>query len=74
MNRLVVSIGVVLTVAASATFGQTYPTKTITLIVPSAPGGSTDLAARLISEPLNRALGQPIVVENKPGASGNIGT
>ena len=74
MNRLVASIGVLLTLAAFATFGQTYPAKGITLIVPSAPGGSTDLAARLISEPLNKALGQPVVVENKPGASGNIGS
>lgn len=71
---LVASIGVLLTVAGSATFGQTYPAKGITLIVPSAPGGSTDLAARLVSEPLSKTLGQPVVVENKPGASGNIGS
>ena len=50
-----------------------FPERTITIVVPSAPGGSTDFTARLIAEPLSRALGQPVVVENKAGASGNIG-
>lgn len=50
-----------------------FPERAITIVVPSAPGGSTDFTARLIAEPLSRALGQPVVVENKAGASGNIG-
>ena len=50
-----------------------FPLRPITLVVPTAPGGSTDFTARLVMEPLSRALGQPVVVDNKPGASGNIG-
>lgn len=53
---------------------QTYPTKNITMIVPSAPAGSTDIMARLIGEQLQQAWGQPVVIDNRPGASGNIGT
>ena len=50
-----------------------FPQRAITLVVPTAPGGTTDFTARLITEPLGRALGQPVIVDNKPGASGNIG-
>ena len=53
---------------------DTYPSKPITMIVPSAPAGSTDIMARLVGEQLARAMGQAVIVDNKPGASGNIGT
>lgn len=49
-----------------------FPQRPITLICSAAPGGTTDLAARLIAEPLSKALGQPVIVENRPGASGGL--
>jgi len=51
-----------------------YPTRPITIVVPSAPAGSTDIVARLLGEHLTRNLGKAVIVENRPGAAGNIGT
>jgi tripartite-type tricarboxylate transporter receptor subunit TctC len=53
---------------------DTYPNRPIKLIVPFPPGQVTDIHARRIADPLSKALGQPIVIENRPGASGTIGT
>src|SRR6516165_4626348 len=51
-----------------------YPERTITLVVPFSPGGSADILARIVSKHLQRSLGQPVIIENRTGASGNIGT
>jgi len=53
---------------------DSWPSKAITFVVPFPPGGPTDLMARLIATPLSKKLNVPIIVDNKPGASGNIGT
>ncbi|MEW6451935.1 MAG: tripartite tricarboxylate transporter substrate binding protein [Pseudomonadota bacterium] len=55
-------------------FGQAYPERNITLVVPFAAGGSTDILARIVAGHLQQSLGQPVVIENRTGASGNIGT
>src|SRR5215467_14239170 len=52
---------------------QAYPSRPITLIVPFAPGGGTDVAARIVGEHMTRTLGQQIVIQNVPGAGGTLG-
>jgi tripartite-type tricarboxylate transporter receptor subunit TctC len=56
-----------------AAAADTYPTRTIRMIVPFPPGGPTDLVSRVLAETMSADLGQPIVVDNRPGANGNVG-
>ena len=60
--------------AATGAFAQAWPTQTVRIVVPYPPGGSSDIIARAISQPLSDALKQTVIVENKPGANGNTGT
>ena len=62
-----------LTAAASASMAQDYPNKVIKLQIPFAPGGTTDIIGRVIADPLGKAMGQPVIVENKAGGGGVIG-
>jgi tripartite-type tricarboxylate transporter receptor subunit TctC len=76
MNRRTswVAAAALLAISASGTvFAQAYPNKVIKLQVPFAPGGTTDIVARVISEPLGKALGQSVIVENKAGGGGVVG-
>src|SRR3954467_2461738 len=63
-----------LVVLAGAAQAQGYPSQPIRLIVPWPPGGGVDTSARIVAQPLGARLGQNIVIENRPGAAGNIGT
>ena len=70
MKRL---LFVVLALIAGSALAQSYPSKTIRIIVPFTPGSATDIMGRIVGERLNAAWGQPVIVDNKPGAGGSIG-
>src|SRR5262249_47024527 len=73
MRRALALTAILLAAAASFARGEGYPTKPVTIIVPTSPGGPPDTLARLLSEPMRASLGQPIVVENATGAGGTAG-
>lgn len=72
-SHLAAWAAVALTCVSAPAFAQTYPNKVIKLQVPFAPGGTTDIVARVISEPLGKVLGQVVVVENRAGGGGIVG-
>jgi tripartite-type tricarboxylate transporter receptor subunit TctC len=71
--RRIVALIICLALLSSAALAQGYPDKPVRMVVPWPPGGSVDIIGRLISVKLGQVLGQPIVIENRSGASGNIG-
>jgi tripartite-type tricarboxylate transporter receptor subunit TctC len=68
------AIGLAATVGGEAAAQSSYPDRAITLVVPFAPGGSTSIVARAISDKMSETLGQKIIIDNRPGAGGTIGT
>ena len=75
MKRLAILVACALCLAAGTAFGQTgdhYPSKPVKIIVPYAPGGATDIVARILANQLSQSLGQSFYVENKPGAFGIV--
>jgi tripartite-type tricarboxylate transporter receptor subunit TctC len=72
MKHATLLLGLLL--AALSAAAQTYPTRAIKIVVPATPGGAIDLIARSLADKLTLSLGQPVLVENKPGASNNLGT
>src|SRR5216117_4139884 len=73
MRRISVALLLAIFAGMVAVRAQTYPSRSITLVVPFPPGGSTDTAARIMAERMRAPLGQPIIVENVGGAGGSIG-
>ena len=74
MKMLARVLAAVLLIASAPVLGQAYPNKPIRIVVPYPAGGGTDIAARWIGQKLSEQLKQPVIIDNRPGANGNIGT
>src|SRR5690242_20266398 len=72
-NCIVQSLALALAVTATGAWAQSWPTKPVTIVVPFPAGGTTDVLARAISTKLSAAIGQPVIVDNKPGAGATLG-
>jgi tripartite-type tricarboxylate transporter receptor subunit TctC len=73
IGRAAVLLGLLMLSGPSAQAADPWPNRPLRMVIPFAPGGTTDLIGRMVAEGLSRALGQPVVVENKAGAGGNVG-
>ena len=63
-----------LAIVPTLAFAETYPTRPIKIIVPAPPGGAIDIIARVVGDKLSLSMGQPVIIDNRPGASNNLGT
>src|SRR5262245_24754879 len=72
--RFVAFAALAFALGVGVAIAQDYPSRPITILVPQAPGASSDLLARTLGERLQAQWGQPIVIDNRPGAGGNVGT
>src|SRR6266576_1237371 len=72
MRKLIGAIALAIVAGVAGAQAQTFPSRQITLVVPFPPGGSTDVAARIMAEKMRPILGQPVIIENVGGAGGSI--
>lgn len=70
----VIAAALTMTVVPGIVYAQAYPTRPIKIIVPAPPGGAIDLIARVVGDKIAASMGQPVIIDNKPGASNNLGT
>ncbi len=73
-RRVVAALAAAALALPSLAAAQSFPSKPVTIVVPYPPGGTTDVLARALQEPLQKLLGQPVIVDNRPGASAMLGT
>jgi tripartite-type tricarboxylate transporter receptor subunit TctC len=74
MKNLLLASLIAIALQALPVYAQKYPAKPIRIVVPYTPGGPTDILARAVGQSMNEAWGQPVIIDNKPGNSGNLGT
>lgn len=72
MLKVRLAVAVLALAAAPLALAQAWPTKPVRIVIAFAPGGATDVAVRSIADPVSQAIGQPVVIENRPGASGSV--
>ena len=72
-SRLAFILAMAVACLAQPAGAQTYPDRPVKIVVPTGPGGATDIVTRVVAEKIQASLGQPVVVENRPGANGNVG-
>src|SRR5438552_13891571 len=73
-SHLVLGLALALMFRDGIAQAQTYPSRPITAIIPFAGGSASDVVSRIVFDKMSKSMGQPIIVENRPGAGGNIGT